>query len=264
MARLVRIAIYPIKSLDPRVVETARVLPSGALEHDRRFAFVDVAGRFINGKRTDKVHTVESDCDPAARTVLLGTRGTAERRRFHLDEDRSALEDWLSEHFGVKVTLVENEDTGLPDDADAPGPTVLSTATLKTVASWFDGMSLDEARLRFRANLEIGGVEPFWEERLYTADGQVVRFEIGSVTLEGTNPCARCIVPMRSSTTGALNSEFKKTFMDRRPATLPAWAERSRFDHFYRLAVNTRPAPGFSGGTLHVGDEVRIVGAQPV
>ncbi len=263
MPRLARIAIYPIKSLDPLVFETARVLPSGALEHDRRFAMADIAGRFVNGKRTEKVHTLHSTCDPAARTVTLGPRTGDERRLFHLDNDRDSLEEWLSGYFDQKISLVENELTGLPDDADAPGPTIISTATLETVASWFDDMTLDEARLRFRANLEIDGVEPFWEERLYGPAGEVVRFTIGSVAFEGTNPCARCIVPMREAHSGVLNPDLKKIFMDRRPATLPPWADRSRFDHFYRLAVNTRPPAGFAGGQLRLGDEVRIEGLQP-
>jgi hypothetical protein len=49
-----------------------------------------------------------------------------------------------------------------------------------------------------------------------------------------------------------------KIFEARRYETLPYWATRSRFDHFYRLAVNTRPLPGATG-TIHVGDDVQIV-----
>ena len=60
MPRLARIALYPIKSLDPISVDAADLLPCGALKHDRQFALVDVAGRFVNGKRTDLVHRLET------------------------------------------------------------------------------------------------------------------------------------------------------------------------------------------------------------
>ena len=37
---IARIALYPIKGFDPTAVESATVLPSGALAGDRRWAFV--------------------------------------------------------------------------------------------------------------------------------------------------------------------------------------------------------------------------------
>jgi hypothetical protein len=126
------------------------------------------------------------------------------------------------------------------------------------VATWFDGLAPGEVRRRFRANLEIDGVEPFWEDRLYSDEGGAVRFQVGDVVLDGTNPCQRCVVPTRSSETGERYDEFARIFESRRYETLPYWATRSRFDHFYRLAVNTRPVPG-KEGTIRVGDEVTIL-----
>ena len=57
-----------------------------------------------------------------------------------------------------KVFLQERLDGGFPDDRDAAGPTVISTESLVEVASWF-GLSLDEARNRFRMNLELSSDE---------------------------------------------------------------------------------------------------------
>ncbi|MFM7034641.1 MAG: MOSC N-terminal beta barrel domain-containing protein [Planctomycetia bacterium] len=42
MPTLDRITIYPVKSLDGVDVEECRVLPSGALENDRRWRLVDM------------------------------------------------------------------------------------------------------------------------------------------------------------------------------------------------------------------------------
>ena len=113
-------------------------------------------------------------------------------------------------------------------------------------------------RRKNRNNLEIDDVEPFWEDRLYAEEGEAVRFQIGKVQLEGTYPCQRCVVPTRSPETGKRYDEFAAIFEKQRYETLPYWATRSRFDHFYRLAVNTRPVAGCTG-TIRVGDEVTIL-----
>jgi hypothetical protein len=42
---------------------------------------------------------------------------------------------------------------------------------------------------------------------------------------------------------------------------LPDWAPASRFDHFYRLCVNTRPVHSRQI-TLRVGDEIKILGVE--
>jgi uncharacterized protein YcbX len=254
---LARIVIYPIKSLDGVVLDEARVLPSGALEHDRQFALVDEKGEFINGKRTPRIHLLRSRFDLESRSLAISS---GERPRFFgIDADRPALEEWLSQFFGTSVRLIENASSGFPDDTISPGPTLISRATLDKVTSWFEGLSLDETRQRFRVNLEIDGVEPFWEDRLYSEQGRAVRFRIGDVLLEGTNPCARCVVPTRSSETGERYEAFAAIFEERRYETLPYWATRSRFDHFYRLALNTRPVAG-STGSIHVGDAGQLLG----
>lgn len=256
MPRLNRILIYPFKSLDAIAVAEARVLPSGALEHDRQFALVDPQGKFINAKRTPRVHLLRPAIDMTSRHITLSTGGMT--RDFKIDAERRPLEEWLSGFFGLPVHLDENVAGGFPDDTLAPGPTVISEATLAEVANWYEGLVLEEVRRRFRANLELEGVEPFWEDRLYSDEGSAVRFQIGDVLLEGTNPCQRCVVPTRSPETGERYAEFSAIFEKQRYETLPYWATRSRFDHFYRLAVNTRPVAGRSG-TIRVGDEVRVV-----
>jgi len=256
MPRLARIVIYPVKSLDGVVVNEARVLPSGAIEHDRQFALVDAQGKWVNGKRLPRIHRLRSAIDVAARTIHLSTGGT--KREFHIDTDRQELAQWLSVFFGLRVRLEENGLNGFPDDTAAPGPTVISTATLAEVATWFPGLSLDDVRGRFRANLEIHEVEAFWEDLLYREEGEAVRFRIGDMLLEGTNPCQRCVVPTRSPKSGERYDDFTAIFEKQRYETLPYWATRSRFDHFYRLAVNTRPV-GSSTGMIRIGDEVTIV-----
>lgn len=260
MSRLARILVYPIKSLDPVSLLQVRVQRGGALENDRRWAIVDASGKLVNGKRSPVLHRLRATYDDVLEHVTF--RFEDREACFHLSQDLELLEAWLSEVLvevvprgGVR--LLENTCGGYPDDTEAPGPTVISSATLETVASWFPAMSVDECRLRFRTNLELGETVPFWEDRLYGPAGSQVDFCIGSVTFAGTNPCQRCPVPARDPHTGDVRPRFTPDFSDRREATLPHWAERTRFNHFYRLAVNTHLVS--SGGTLHVGDEVNLV-----
>lgn len=52
---------------------------------------------------------------------------------------------------------------------------------------------------------------------------------------------------------------FQKTLAERRAAYLLAWATRSCFNHFYRLAVNTLVPASEAGKVVRVGDEVAIL-----
>lgn len=258
MPHLARIFIHPLKALDAISVPHSNVLPTGALELDRAYAIFDADGKFINGKRCPAVHALRARFNLAEKSVALSIQDNpAPPQAFFLDRNRMPLDRFLSTHFGFPVRVSHNFETGFPDDTDAPGPTLISTATLETVASWFR-LDLDSVRRRFRANLEIGGVEPFWEDRLYGPPGQSVLFTIGGVAFEGVNPCQRCIVPSRDPQSGDALPEFQKIFLEKRKAALPPWANAGRFNHFYRLAVNTRLAPGARSAAIHCGQDVRL------
>lgn len=255
MPRLARISIFPIKSLDGVTVSEAQILSSGALKGDREFAIIDRAGKFVNGKRNAKVHLLRSTFDLDARTVTIWVQGQANRQIFDLDGDRHAMSDWFSNFFAQPVKLVQNLEMGFPDDTDSPGPTIISTATLTTVASWFPQLSYEQAQQRFRTNLEVGEVSPFWEDRLFTSAESSVTFRVGDVQMEGINPCQRCVVPTRDPETGEVDHDFQKLFVQKRQETLPDWVERSRFNHFYRLAINTRIPVSEAGKVLAIGTE---------
>ena len=237
MATLAGIRIFPVKSLHAVSRADARIV-AGTLENDRRFALFDEEGRVVNAKRTDRIHSVRLPGD--------------------LEASRSKLERDLSEHFLFTVHLDERAEGGFPDDENAPGPTIVSTATLAAVASWFPPLTVDNVRRRFRANLEIDGVPAFWEDRLFGEPETIVRFTIGDVAFEGVNPCQRCVVPTRDPISGEKWPEFQRIFRERREQTLPEWTARSRFDHFYRLAVNTRIPASENTKALRVGDSVAL------
>lgn len=254
VAHLARIDLYPIKSLAGIAVPSVPVLASGALAGDRAYALFDQQGQVVNGKRYAQIHPVRSRFDESLTTLSLWTDTMATPTTFHLAQDQIGIAAWFSRYFGQPIHLQQNTAMGFPDDTNAPGPTVISTATLQTVADWFD-LSRSECRQRFRTNLEIDGVPAFWEDQLFSAAGAPVPFQIGAVTLQGINPCQRCVVPMRDPETGQPIAGFQRRFITQRAASLPKTVARSRFNHFYRLAINTR-STGTIGQSLTVGDRV--------
>ena len=257
-ARIASITIFPMKSCDGRALETASVMVSGALLHDRQFALVDPSGRFINAKRTPLIHQLRLQINPVSREFDVGRRDEEVMLHGRIDVDGPQLSDFLSQFFSLEVSIIENDETGFPDDLDAVGPTIISTATLETVAGWFDGLAVEEVRQRFRANIEVDGVESFWEDRLFRSDRQPQPFRVGDVVFGGINPCQRCIVPTRDSKTGELiPTRFSQVFSSRREETLPDWAAREHFNHFYRLSTNTRLLER-GNGIIRVGDIVEL------
>ena len=272
--RLVNIRLHPIKALDPCSVLEARISPSGGLEFDRAWALYSVDGKWVNGKRTAAIHLIRANYTADLSRVTLSVPGDRREIPARTFEFPSAYEDaaeWFSIFFEQQI-IVRYSENGFPDDTIASGPTIVSTPSLQAVCDWFPpapqgfpGIELDEVRLRFRTTLEIDAtahgdkLPAFWEDRLFGDDERsVVRFRIGEVHFEGSNPCARCPVPPRNPHTGETIAGFQKHFAQQRQSTFPAWSPRDRFDHFYRLATNTRIAPSETGKLLRVGDLLQL------
>jgi hypothetical protein len=266
--RLVNIRLHPIKSLDPVSVLEARISPSGGLALDRAWALYSVDGKWVNGKRTPAIHLIRSDYSPDLREITLsvpGDRREIPTRTFAFPGAHEDAAEWFSVFFDQQI-IVRYSENGFPDDSIASGPTIVSTASLESICNWFSpsakgfpGITIDEARQRFRATLEINGVPAFWEDQLFGEDERsVVRFKIGEINFEGSNPCARCPVPPRNPRTGEILDGFQKRFTQLRESALPPWSPRTRFDHFYRLSTNTRVAPSEQNKLLRVGDPLHF------
>jgi len=267
-AWLANIRLHPIKGLDPVCVPEACIGPNGGLLLDRVWVLFTVDGKWINGKNNREVHQIRAEYDAQVSAVTLRVDGNATNGNgvgsapalqpiqlaFPSDLERAAA--WFSEYFG-RTVIVRHIPEGAPDDGLAPGPTIVSTASLQAVCRLFPGIELNEARERFRTTLEIDGVPAFWEDQLFGEnENYAVRFKIGGVSFEGSNPCARCPVPPRNPRTGQDLLGFQKKFTDMRRAQLPCTSPRERFDHFYRLATNTRVPSAEKGKLLRVGDAV--------
>lgn len=261
MASLAGIRVHPIKALDPVAVDRVGISPVGGLDGDRIYAIHDADGGYVNGKRTDVVHRLRTDVDLDSGSVAIGVRGSAETQRFHLDRDREALAEWLSDYFGFDVAIEAARGGELADssvlDGRPPAATVVSTGTLETVASWFPDLAVESVRRRFRANLEVSGVDPFWEDRLVSGGGH--RFAVGGVGFEAVKPVYRCVVPTRDPDSGEPTPGFRERFIERRRETFPGWADADAFDHHYALTVLATPAAASRGQSIGRGDPVELV-----
>jgi len=255
MARIAGLRVYPVKGLDGVDVDAATVLSGGTLADDRRYALFDDDGDVVNGKRIARVHELETDFDRESSDLSVWTPD-GEEARFDLDDEPERAAAWLSEFFDRDLTLACDDDLGYVDRRSM-GPSVVSTATLREVASWFDDLTVEGARRRLRANVEVAGVPAFWEDRFVGDDAPA--FEVGGVRFEGVTPCGRCVVPERDPDTGDPTPDFRETFVQRRRDTFPEWADEDVFDHFYTLMLIASVPESDRGRALEVGDSVTVV-----
>jgi uncharacterized protein YcbX len=258
--RLAQIRLHPIKSLDSVVVTESRIGRAGGLEFDRVWALYSADGQWVNGKTTAVTHQIRAVFSPTLDSVTLSSEVPGiTPHKIAFPSGAAVASEWFSAFFKEKIEVRYNAG-GFPDDAVRNGPMLISTATLKTVCEWFPQIDLEEARRRFRTPLEIDGVPPFWEDRLFNeSELKPVAFRIADVKFEGMNPCPRCIVPVRDSRNGTEIPGFEKRFSTLRRSHRPSWMRTpDRIKHFYHLGINTCVGPAEVGKTLRVGDAVAL------
>ncbi|MCA8984055.1 MAG: MOSC N-terminal beta barrel domain-containing protein [Planctomycetaceae bacterium] len=257
-----RIDLFPLKSLPGLSVSSATLMPDGPLEYDRRWALFDAEGHIVNGKRHPGLHCLDLQFASDLRSLRLGRHDAPadgpEPLQICWPEEHSLLAEYVSEVLQFPVQIREDSRLGFPDDTLASGPTIIGTATLHEVTRWFPGLGFEECCRRFRANLLLETTVPFWEDRLFGSPNRPRKFWLGEVPMWGINPCQRCAVPSRDSRSGAVLTGFQKQFAERRQATFPSEISAAHFNHYYRLAVNTRLDNQRTGQVLRVGDRVRL------
>jgi len=256
-----RIRIYPIKSLDPVELQEAEV-GVHSLRYDREFAMLTRDGRFMNGKKSGRVNELNATYDLPNYGVTFSDRSGGSARSFHLLNEKHETEKYLSDFFGEPISLLHNTQGKLMDIPTASSVTILSEASLQSLHEEFSDRTLEDVRLRFRATIELSGVEPYWEENLVGEPGVGMRIQVGDVEMIGVSPRARCNVPPRDPLTGITDKTFIKRMMKSRESTLPKNSHLSEYGNLYHLTINTYIPEIQKGKWLRVGDEVRII--EPV
>lgn len=256
--RLSGIRIYPVKSLDPVVLQEAE-MGVHSLKHDRAFALMDADGRYINGKRTGLVNQLRAEYNLSEGSITLSKRGEDAKHVFNLEEGNPELLEFLSDFFEIPVVLVHRQKGELMDVPTRSSVTVVSQASIESLQKDLPNHSVEDLRLRFRPNIEISGVEAFWEEQLFRPSGEGIRFAIGDVEMTGMSPRARCNVPPRNPLTGETDKQFIKTMLVSRTKTLPANSFLPEYGNLYYFTVDTHLAEKEAGKVMKVGDLVRIL-----
>lgn len=221
--------IYPIKSLIGQKVNLVEILPSGALKMDRTWAIINSEGKIINGKKQP----------------LL------QKLNFTLNDvnDINSIEEKLSNTLTLPITLINNLETGFPDDTDAPGPTWIGLSTLKEIAKWYDE-TWEETRRRFRVNIIVEGTNAFEEDKWVNK-----RIKLDNIIYSITNVCNRCSVPSINLESGIKNKDFINTFISNRAEFV---LDEYGFNHNYKVALNSALILG-SGEQLKIGDKLEII-----
>jgi len=265
MASVKDVWVYPIKGFSRMRVDEVTINDGGTLSGDREYALLDPdveptikdrtdsVGKTFNGKEINHVHEVTTSFDPETHVLTVDREGESEPREFDLRMDRERASEWFSDFVGEPVALHHRSP---PSFIDRPklGPSVISTATLEEVASWFDEMTVEGARRRLRPNVEVTGVPAFWEDRFLGDDP--AGFSVDGTWFEGAEACARCVVPSRDPDTGEAIEAFRRRFAERREATLPEWVDTDHFEHFFTVMLITKIPERHHGTSIAVGDEI--------
>ncbi len=252
-----KLFIYPVKSLDP-VELTEAEIGIHSLKHDRSFAMMGDDGRYINGKRTGRVNQLKASYDLEQGLIHLTPRDKEQVETFELSTDNKDLNDYLEDFFDLKLHLIQSAKGELLDVPYRSSVTTISEATYQSLLQDFPHHNIEDLRLRFRANIEIKGVDAYWEEQLIKAPGTGIQYTIGDINMIGMTPRARCNVPPRNPMTGETDKTFIKVMMQSRENNLSADSALPNFGNTYHLSVDTYVPPTEAGKIIKVGDQVAI------
>ena len=257
-----KLRIYPIKSLGHIDVKEVEI-GVHSLMNDRVFAMIDQEGRYINGKRTPRVNQLKTEYDLANGVVAFSEKTTNHKTTFELRERNAALDEYLSDFFNTELKLVKNTQGQFMDIPVESSITIVSEASLQYLQKDIESHSLENMRLRFRSNIEITGVEAFWEEQLYHQPGIGVRFRIGEVEMLGMGPRARCNVPPQHPDTGEMDYQFVKNMIRSRKNHSPTAEQLLQYGKaHYFLCINVYSPKTEVGKKIRLNDGLEVI--EPV
>ncbi|HZF87005.1 MOSC domain-containing protein [Streptomyces sp.] len=271
-AELQSIHVHPVKAFRGLSLREAVVEPWG-LAGDRRWVLIDDGGKVVTQRQQPRLALAAAELLPGGGlrlsapgldplTVSVPEPAATVAVEIFRDEvdgvpADTAAHAWCSAYLGRDVRLVHMDDPATRRPVDPayalPGETVsfadgyplllTSAASLDALNSLIaEGDHAAEGPLpmnRFRPNLVVTGTAP-WAEDDWT------RLAVGEVEFRVAKPCGRCVV----TTTDQASAE-----RGREP--LLTLGRHRRIGGKLVFGQNLVP---LSGGTVRVGDPVRILG----
>ncbi len=272
MPHLAALHVYPIKSCRGMALEEVRLGPRG-FEFDREWMLVDASGRFVTQRQLPRLAMISTALTAAHLVVEAPQHGRREIPReplravdptaprpvqiwkdtcLGLDEG-DEVADWFSSFLGQSLRLVRFapdqrrlSNRAWTGDLEAENAfsdgypiLVISEASLADLNQRLGGTPLPMNR--FRPNLVLGGVEPYFEDHCGT-------LHFADVELRIVKPCER----RRITTTDQATAEVGQEPL----ATLATYRRDARLQGvvFGQNAVVARGV----GHTLRVGQEVAL------
>jgi len=202
-----KIHLFPIKALGHIAVDHAKVAIH-RLQWDRQYAIVQEDGGVITGKRDPRVNLLRSSYNWDDQSITLYHAARPQPTTFVLKEDNLKLDRYLSDYFKSTVHLKADHEGSFQDIHRIGSLSIYSESSLRALHTDLGRHEFDDLRLRFRANVELTGVEPYWEEQLYIKPGTGVRCRIGDVEAIGVAPRLRCPVPPMHTQTSERDDHF--------------------------------------------------------
>ncbi|MFJ8942552.1 MOSC domain-containing protein [Streptomyces sp. NPDC102395] len=271
-AELLSIHIHPVKAFRSVSLREAVVEPWG-LAGDRRWALIDDGGKVVTQRQQPRLAQAAAELLPGGGlrlsapgleplTVEVPEPPATVSMEIFSDKVKAVVAEeaahaWCSAYLGADVRLVHMDDpaTRRPVDPEhaLPGETVSFAdgyPLLVTAGASLDALNAliaagghaAEGPLpmdRFRPNLVVAGTEP-WAE-----DGWS-RISVGEVDFRVAKMCGRCVVTTTDQSTS-----------DRGKEPLYSLGRHRRIDGKLMFGQNLVPV---SGGTIRVGDPVRVTG----
>jgi len=188
---------YPVKSLSPQRLEEVSLEIGGPFPWDRAFALKkgDWAFNPENPEykfktnfhvlmQQEKLAELKSHFEVETGTLRLEDRaGNDASGRINEAQGRAALENFLANHLGAGVEIVNAPDFSF---SDVPMK-VASIINLASVRALGEAVGAELDPLRFRGNIHIDGGEAFSEFDLVGK-----RFKIGNCVFETIKRIGRC------------------------------------------------------------------------
>ena len=101
------------------------------------------------------VHLLRSSIDFDTGIISFGHRQDTVWHSFSLEQEKESIDAYLTDFFKVEAQLIQNNEGQFMDIPDISGITVLSSNSLQSVSQWYDNISIEETRKRFRATIEM-------------------------------------------------------------------------------------------------------------
>lgn len=215
-ATIVKIQRFPIKGLSPEPIDDIELLPSAGIPMDRMYGFARHGSGFDPDKPTplpkdkfvvlltqEALANLKTSFDPESGALHCSGPDGPVCFNLNTDDGRRAAEMWLSDYLSLPDKEPPSFVHAAPHrftDVSVVSPQMMNSVSLLNRESVRDLESRIDAEIdpaRFRANIELEGLPPWWE-----LENVGKTLQIGDVKLRLIKRTQRCAATEVNPATG--------------------------------------------------------------